>query len=69
MGGLGIRHAVDAAIPCFAASLHSVLPLVGALLPADILVAGSTLEEAIDLWKEQGVFVRPPEDNRGVQKE
>jgi len=69
MGDLGIRHAVDAAIPCFIASLPSVLPLVEALLPAGILGADSTLEEAIDLWKERGVFVEPPEDKRGVQEE
>jgi len=69
MGGLGIRYAVDAAIPCYIASLRSVLPLVEALLPADSLGADSTLEEAIDLWKERGVFTLPPEDKRGVQKE
>jgi len=60
---------VDAAIPCFIASLYSVLPLVEALLPADILGTDSTLEEAIDLYKDRGVLVLPPEVKRGVQKE
>jgi len=69
LGSLGIRHYVDTAIPCFIASRHSVLPLVETLLPADISGADSTLEEAIDLWKERGVSVLPPEDKRGVQEE
>jgi len=58
---------VDAAIPCYIASLHSVLPLVTALLPGGILAADPTLEEATDLWKHRGAAVPlPMGDKLGV---
>jgi len=39
-GGLGVRHAVDTAIPCFIVSVYSVLALITALVPEGFLAAG-----------------------------
>jgi hypothetical protein len=50
MGGLGIRHALDTAIPCFLASVYSVLPLVTRLLPLNVDLMDSHVEDAMDQW-------------------
>jgi hypothetical protein len=65
-GGLGVRHAVDMAVPCFLASIHSVLPLVDSLLPPHLRDCDAALDEGLSLWKGLAV---PEVSVRGVQSE
>jgi len=65
-GGLGVRHAVDMAVPCFLASIHSVLPLVDSLLPPNLRNCDAALDEGLSL--RQGLAV-PDVSVRGFQSE
>jgi hypothetical protein len=51
LGGLGIRHATESAIPCFLASFHSCLPLIEELLPEVIISSDGSRSEATELWQ------------------
>jgi hypothetical protein len=69
-GGLGVRHAVDSAIPCFFALVYSSGPLVQKLLPAPLLESESARkdrEQAEKEWSLGGAGVLPPEEERGIQ--
>jgi len=50
MGGLGIRHASDSAVPCFLSSFHACQGLINKLLPFDPSVFERDVHEAIDIW-------------------
>lgn len=49
-GGLGTRHAVSTAIPCFLASAHSCLPHLESLLPDYIRDQDDAISEGEELW-------------------
>ena len=66
-GGLGVRHAVDVAIPCFLASIYSALPLVNQLLPPNIHGNDTAISEAEESWSTFGPPELPPENLRGNQ--
>jgi hypothetical protein len=51
MGGLGIRHATDSAIPCFLSSFYSSQPLIRKILPPDISVCDESEDEAKKKWE------------------
>ena len=68
MGGLGIRHSVDSAIPCFLASIHSVQPLVKKLLPNFLHTADYVIQEAEELWETSSGCVQPPVLQKSTQK-
>jgi hypothetical protein len=68
LGGLGVRHAVETAVPCFISSLYSALPLVEQLLPPSISARDEALEEAEDTWGNSGARELPPVETRGIQK-
>ncbi|OXA61805.1 RFX-like transcription factor daf-19 [Folsomia candida] len=60
LGGLGVRHAVDTAMPCFIASCHSTSQLVSSLIPEDVITADTTLEEAEREWTTLAVGAEKP---------
>ncbi|OXA39608.1 hypothetical protein Fcan01_25760 [Folsomia candida] len=66
-GGLGIRHAVDVAITCFLASVHSVLPHMERLLPGDLHGTDAAMIEGEERWTALGPAELPAETIRGVQ--
>ncbi|XP_035711494.1 uncharacterized protein LOC118436923 [Folsomia candida] len=66
-GGLGVRHAVDVAIPCFLASAYSVLPLVERLLPPYLHGTVTALQEGEEGWNPMGPAEFPPPEVRGFQ--
>ncbi|XP_021962574.1 uncharacterized protein LOC110858198 [Folsomia candida] len=66
-GGLGVRHAVDVAIPCFLASAYSVLPLVERLLPPYLHGTDTALQEGEERWNPMGPAEFPPPEVRGFQ--
>ncbi len=66
-GGLGVRHAVVVAIPCFLASVHSVLPHMDRLLPGYLHGTDIAMEEGEERWTALGTAELPPEPVRGVQ--
>src|SRR5205823_9108920 len=67
LGGLGIRHALDVALPCFLASAHSVGPLVDALLPCRLRGFDPALIEACEWWEGFGTRILPAPEERGIQ--
>ena len=50
-GGLGVRHAVDLALPAFLASVESVRDLVKNILPHELQANDATTEDGQQLWK------------------
>ncbi|XP_035711828.1 uncharacterized protein LOC118437132 [Folsomia candida] len=66
-GGLGVRHAVDVAIPCFLASAYSALPLVERLLPPYLHGTDTAQQEGEQRWNPMGPAELPPLDVRGIQ--
>ncbi|XP_021959247.1 uncharacterized protein LOC110855135 [Folsomia candida] len=66
-GGLGLRHAVDVAIPCFLASVHSVLPHVERLLPDHLHGTDIAMAEGVQRWTDLDLTDLPLETVRGIQ--
>ncbi|OXA48561.1 Retrovirus-related Pol polyprotein from type-1 retrotransposable element R1 [Folsomia candida] len=66
-GGLGVRHAVDVAIPCFLASAYSALPLVELLLPPYLQDTDVARQEGEERWNPMGPAELPPLEVRGAQ--
>lgn len=66
-GGLGVRHAVDVAIPCFLASAYSALPLVERLLPPYLHGTDTAIFEGEERWDPMGTTEPPPPESRGSQ--
>lgn len=63
----GIRHGVDAAIPCFLASIYSALPLIERLLPTQIHGSDTAMQERVETWDPLGTMELPPSEIRGIQ--
>ncbi|KAF2897475.1 hypothetical protein ILUMI_08705 [Ignelater luminosus] len=51
MGGFGIRHSVNMAIPCLLASLNSSLSYLESLLPVDIFLNTTIIVKAQKFWE------------------
>ncbi|OXA58286.1 Retrovirus-related Pol polyprotein from type-2 retrotransposable element R2DM [Folsomia candida] len=66
-GGLGVRHAIDVAIPCFLASIYSSLPLAERLLPPHLHGIDTAIQEGEERWKSLGSSPLPPLEIRGIQ--
>ena len=64
LGGLGVKHGMTSAIPCFIASYHSVLPLIHQLIPEDI--TDCALPQAIQAYETE--FGSIPTENPNSQK-
>ena len=69
MGGLGIRHTIDLAIPSFLASSFSVDNLMSAILPGEIYSAQDTvIDDVLSRWSSICQSELPPSDVRGFQR-
>ena len=68
MGGLGIRRAVDLALPAFLSSTHATQEVVFSVLPEGESVKDSLQAEAIGVWRERSGIEIPPDHCRGSQR-
>ena len=67
-GGLGVRRALDLALPAFLASCYGTHDLVSSLLPPVELGNDPLLREALDLWEANTTCPLPLEELRGRQR-
>lgn len=67
-GGLGVRHAVETAIPSFLASSYSCLPHLNSLLPDFLCEQDDAVTEGEQQWSLHGPTELPPMLLRGSQK-
>lgn len=52
LGGLGIRHASESALPCFLASFHSVRNSLSPYLTEEMINADESLVDGLQMWKQ-----------------
>ena len=67
-GGLGVRQAVDLALPSFLGSTHATEQLVLSLLPENEPNQEDLMAEAIVLWREKTGCDLPLDHCRGIQR-
>jgi len=55
LGGLGIRHASDCAVPCFLSSFHASEDLINKLLPCEDHFLDKNFIEGVEIWSKENV--------------